>query len=146
MRVAREEGVASMFNGATMATIRAVVMSVGQLSVYDQVKIVLLYTGFFDDNPNCHFSASVITVPPDDSSLQTKLFNTAFFSGNHCNGYDATVGCAQDEDDECQTGGIQEYLGCGCAYCKAGSVGVFQGFRSGVLEARPAYCAYVYVP
>lgn len=60
--MAREEGVVNMFNGATMATTRAVLMAVGQLSVYDQVKELLLYTGLFADNPNLHFQSSVITV------------------------------------------------------------------------------------
>lgn len=58
----REEGFIRMFNGATMATVRATVMSVGQLSVYDQVKQVLFASGFFEDNPNLHFTSSVITV------------------------------------------------------------------------------------
>lgn len=62
IRITREEGVMGMFNGATMATVRAVVMTVGQLSVYDQVKQGLLYTELFDDNPNLHFTASIITV------------------------------------------------------------------------------------
>lgn len=51
-----------MFNGATMATIRAAVMTVGQLSVYDQVKIGLLKSGFFEDNSTLHFTSSIITV------------------------------------------------------------------------------------
>lgn len=51
-----------MFSGATMATVRATLMSIGQLSVYDQAKVMLLYTGLFEDNPTLHFTSSLITV------------------------------------------------------------------------------------
>lgn len=62
LRVAKEEGMQGMFKGATMATIRAIVMTVGQLSVYDQVKELLLYSGYFTDNANLHFTSSITAV------------------------------------------------------------------------------------
>lgn len=61
-RVYREEGVIKLFSGASMATSRAVLMTVGQLSFYDQVKVFLLSTGYFADNPNTHFLASLTAV------------------------------------------------------------------------------------
>ena len=37
VRVLREEGVSRLFAGASSATVRAMLMTVGQLSFYDQV-------------------------------------------------------------------------------------------------------------
>lgn len=42
LTVARYEGVRALFNGTTMATSRAILMTVGQLSMYDQFKHLLL--------------------------------------------------------------------------------------------------------
>ncbi|KAJ8979395.1 hypothetical protein NQ317_015824 [Molorchus minor] len=41
IRVYSEEGVRKLFSGASTATSRAVFMTIGQLSFYDQVKIIL---------------------------------------------------------------------------------------------------------
>uniref|UniRef100_A0A915NCE9 Uncharacterized protein n=1 Tax=Meloidogyne javanica TaxID=6303 RepID=A0A915NCE9_MELJA len=41
IRMSKEEGVAKLFNGCTMATGRAILMTIGQLSFYDQIKQVL---------------------------------------------------------------------------------------------------------
>lgn len=98
--MAKDEGVASMFSGATVATMRAVVMTVGQLSVYDQVKLVLLYTGLFEDNPNLHFTSSIITVKFPKKFCKYLPIKTINFLGNHCNNYNATIGCSQDAHDE----------------------------------------------
>lgn len=62
IRVAKEEGVGGLFSGSTMASTRAVVITVGQLSVYDQIKQVLLSSEYFEDNSNLHLTTSVITV------------------------------------------------------------------------------------
>ncbi|KAG8227369.1 hypothetical protein J437_LFUL000377 [Ladona fulva] len=59
IRVYREEGVRRLFAGASTATSRAVLMTVGQLSFYDQVKEFLLATGMFHDNPTTHFLSSL---------------------------------------------------------------------------------------
>ena len=40
--VYRNEGVRCLFNGATTATARAVLVTIGQLSMYDQYKYLLL--------------------------------------------------------------------------------------------------------
>jgi dicarboxylate transporter 10 len=37
-------------------------MTIGQLSFYDQIKIMLLKSGYFDDNLITHFSASLAAV------------------------------------------------------------------------------------
>lgn len=50
-----------LFNGATMATSRAILMTIGQLSFYDQIKQTMLASGF-KDNFFTHFSASFCAV------------------------------------------------------------------------------------
>lgn len=45
-----------------MATSRAVLMTVGQLSFYDQVKQMLIATNIFSDNLLTHFLSSLTAV------------------------------------------------------------------------------------
>lgn len=60
-RVVTEEGFTRLFSGATMATCRAVFMTVGQIAFYDQTKYLLIhYTSHFQDNLVTHFTASLI--------------------------------------------------------------------------------------
>jgi hypothetical protein len=59
-RVYTEEGFRRLFSGASTATSRAVFMTIGQLSFYDQVKKMLLESGYFQDNLFLHFTASSI--------------------------------------------------------------------------------------
>jgi len=80
-RVFREEGIRKVFAGASTATVRAVFVTVGQLSFYDQVKVMLLDTGIFKDNMITHFLSSLtagavatfITQPLD--VLKTRQMN-----------------------------------------------------------------------
>ncbi|KAG5878010.1 hypothetical protein JTB14_025465 [Gonioctena quinquepunctata] len=59
MRVYKEEGVRRLFSGASTASSRAVFMTIGQLSFYDQIKIMLLRSGMFKDNLLTHFLSSL---------------------------------------------------------------------------------------
>ncbi|KAK7078400.1 hypothetical protein SK128_011747 [Halocaridina rubra] len=59
VRVIKEEGVSRLFRGASTATFRAVLMTIGQLSFYDQIKSLLLGTPYFSDNLTCHFTSSL---------------------------------------------------------------------------------------
>ncbi|XP_004374143.1 mitochondrial dicarboxylate carrier isoform X1 [Trichechus manatus latirostris] len=61
-RVAREEGLRKLFSGATMASSRGALVTVGQLSCYDQAKQLVLSTGYLADNIFTHFVASFIAV------------------------------------------------------------------------------------
>ncbi|GAB6025881.1 hypothetical protein CHUAL_011856 [Chamberlinius hualienensis] len=80
-QVFRHEGVTRLFSGATTATSRAVLMTVGQLSFYDQVKQTMLSTPYFKDNLVTHFLASstagavatTLTQPLD--VLKTRMMN-----------------------------------------------------------------------
>lgn len=61
-RIVRHEGPLQLLNGATMACARAVLLTVGQLCMYDQCKHLLLERtgGVFRDNLATHFSASLM--------------------------------------------------------------------------------------
>nr|XP_055041922.1 mitochondrial dicarboxylate carrier [Misgurnus anguillicaudatus] len=60
IRVWKEEGVRKLFSGASMASSRGVLVTVGQLSCYDQAKQLVLGTGVMTDNIFTHFLASII--------------------------------------------------------------------------------------
>ncbi|XP_021933546.1 mitochondrial dicarboxylate carrier-like isoform X2 [Zootermopsis nevadensis] len=57
-RVYKEEGFRHLFSGASTATGRSVLMTIGQLSFYDQFKTVLLNRNYAD-NLTTHFLASL---------------------------------------------------------------------------------------
>jgi solute carrier family 25 (mitochondrial dicarboxylate transporter), member 10 len=59
-RVYSEEGFRRLFSGCSTATSRAVFMTIGQLSFYDQVKKIMLESGYFSDNLTTHFTASSV--------------------------------------------------------------------------------------
>lgn len=55
----REEGFRRLFSGAVTATGRGFLMTIGQIAFYDQVKTMLLSTGYFKDDPRLHFLSSL---------------------------------------------------------------------------------------
>ncbi|XP_037716757.1 mitochondrial dicarboxylate carrier [Drosophila subpulchrella] len=59
-KVYRQEGFARLFSGATTATARGILMTIGQIAFYDQTKIYLLATPYFHDNLITHFTASLV--------------------------------------------------------------------------------------
>ena len=79
--VVRQEGVGQLFSGCSTATLRAALMTIGQLSFYDQFKITLIESGYFQDNPVTHVISSVaagavattLTQPLD--VLKTRAMN-----------------------------------------------------------------------
>ncbi|KAL7057624.1 hypothetical protein AAHC03_017123 [Spirometra sp. Aus1] len=81
IQVTRKEGVGALFNGVSMTATRAMFMTFGQLAFYDTFKQLLLATGYFNDNPVTHFSASIgaagiatcMTQPFD--VMKTRLMN-----------------------------------------------------------------------
>lgn len=92
-KVFRTEGVTRLFSGATTATSRAILMTIGQLSFYDQVKQTMLKTPYFSDNLVTHFLASLtagaiattLTQPLD--VLKTRTMNAKpgeYRSLGHC--------------------------------------------------------------
>uniref|UniRef100_A0A224XL58 Putative mitochondrial fatty acid anion carrier protein/uncoupling protein n=1 Tax=Panstrongylus lignarius TaxID=156445 RepID=A0A224XL58_9HEMI len=58
-QVYKQEGLSRCFSGATAATSRAIFMTIGQLSFYDQFKMFFLSLQGFEDNPTTHFLSSL---------------------------------------------------------------------------------------
>uniref|UniRef100_A0A8C0BWL4 Mitochondrial dicarboxylate carrier n=1 Tax=Buteo japonicus TaxID=224669 RepID=A0A8C0BWL4_9AVES len=76
------EGLKKLFSGATMASSRGALVTIGQLSCYDQAKQLVLATGLLSDNIFTHFLASFIAggcatflCQPLDV-LKTRLMNS----------------------------------------------------------------------
>ncbi|GFY55444.1 mitochondrial dicarboxylate carrier [Trichonephila inaurata madagascariensis] len=110
LQVYRREGVRYLFSGATTATSRAVLMTIGrkifrnisqlkctfvffQISFYDQIKQVLLQTAYFSDNLVTHFTASTMagavatTMTQPLDVLKTRMMNAKpgeYKSLGHC--------------------------------------------------------------
>ncbi|XP_070837688.1 mitochondrial dicarboxylate carrier isoform X2 [Chaetodon trifascialis] len=91
-RVWREEGVRKLFSGATVASTRGALVSIGQLSCYDQSKQLVLATGYLTDSILTHFLASVfaggcatVLCQPLDV-VKTRLMNSKREYGGvfHC--------------------------------------------------------------
>ncbi|XP_069558842.1 mitochondrial dicarboxylate carrier [Brachyistius frenatus] len=91
-RVWKEEGMRKLFSGTTMASTRGALVSVGQLSCYDQSKQLVLTSGYLTDNILTHFLASVfaggcatILCQPLDV-VKTRLMNSKVDYGSvfHC--------------------------------------------------------------
>lgn len=59
-RVYAEDGFRTLFAGVTMTATRGLLMTIGQVAVYDQTKQMLLSTGKFEDNVIAHLTSSVI--------------------------------------------------------------------------------------
>jgi len=61
-RICKEEGVQRLFSGASTATSRAIVVTIGQLSFYDQVKAMLIQSGMFGENQITYLLSSFTAV------------------------------------------------------------------------------------
>jgi len=61
LRMAKEEGVVTLWRGAVPTMGRAMVVNAAQLASYSQAKQALLSTGYFGDNIILHFWASMIS-------------------------------------------------------------------------------------
>ncbi|GAV04416.1 hypothetical protein RvY_14695-2 [Ramazzottius varieornatus] len=83
VRICREEHPQNLYNGATMVVIRAICITVGQLSFYHQVKETLLGFDWFEDTIPTHLlcsavaacSAATLAMPVD--VMKTRMQNDA---------------------------------------------------------------------
>ncbi|GMR63076.1 hypothetical protein PMAYCL1PPCAC_33271, partial [Pristionchus mayeri] len=81
LRILKEEGIVRLWGGAVMATSRAILMTIGQLAFYDQIKQTLVGLGMDKDNEVTHFSSAILaasiatlmTQPMD--VLKTRMMN-----------------------------------------------------------------------
>lgn len=60
-RIYKEEGLATMWRGATPTIVRAMVVNAAQLATYSQAKQAILTSGYIQDGIFCHFVASMIS-------------------------------------------------------------------------------------
>lgn len=116
-------------------------MTIGQLSMYDQVKVLLLQTPYFTDNLTTHFLASLSAVSNHIKLIKTCSFYSVFslyfnwFLGSYCDDFDATVRRSQDKGHECQTWWIQGNHGHSMVHCQARSHGILQRVHSSFRKA-----------
>ncbi|XP_030717464.1 mitochondrial 2-oxoglutarate/malate carrier protein isoform X3 [Globicephala melas] len=99
IRIAREEGVPTLWRGCIPTMARAVVVNAAQLASYSQSKQFLLDSGYFSDNILCHFCASMISglvttaasMPVD--IVKTRIQNMRMIDGKpeYKNGLDVLV-------------------------------------------------------
>lgn len=86
VRIAKTEGFPRLFAGTTMASSRGMLVTVGQLAFYDEIKYRLIKSTYFKDNLVTHFTASlsagaiatVITMPLDVLKVDFYIFNFQF--------------------------------------------------------------------
>lgn len=117
-RITRTEGFSRLFVGASMASSRGMLVTVGQLAFYDEIKFRLIKSTYFKDNLFTHFTASlsagviatVITMPLD--VLKTRLMNAK--PGE----YSGILHCAKD-------------------ILKVGPSGFFKGFTPAFVRLGP---------
>ncbi|KYQ94112.1 mitochondrial substrate carrier family protein [Tieghemostelium lacteum] len=82
LRISKEEGILSLWKGCSPNVIRAMFMTAGQVSSYDQAKQMMITSGYFQDNIKTHliastisaFVASLVTSPLD--VVKTRIMNT----------------------------------------------------------------------
>lgn len=80
IQIYRTEGFKQLFNGCSMAVLRAIFMTIGQLSFYDQIKQTVVDNGYSDNIYTHLFSscsaasmATVLTQPID--VMKTRMMN-----------------------------------------------------------------------
>jgi len=61
IRIYKEEGIRTLWRGATPTMGRAMVVNAAQLATYSQAKQFILATGYIQDGIGCHFVASMIS-------------------------------------------------------------------------------------
>lgn len=120
--IVRYEGFRALFNGTSMATTRAVLMNIGQLSMYDQFKMMLLTKtpdGVFKDDYITHVLASMMASTTGTTLTQPlDVIKTRFMN--------ATTGDYK---------GIRDVAA--SVYRDYGLIGYFRGFTPALVRLMP---------
>ncbi|XP_064641508.1 mitochondrial dicarboxylate carrier-like isoform X2 [Lineus longissimus] len=126
-RVFREEGPRRLMSGCVTATSRAILMTIGQLAFYDQVKQGLLASGYFKDNIITHFTSSLtagaiataMTQPLD--VMKTRMMNA-------------------------EAGQYKNLLHCAMDILKVGPLGFYKGFLPAFVRLGPhTICTFIFL-
>jgi len=92
-RVAAEDGSRTLFAGVSMTATRGLLITMGQVAVYDQSKQMLIASGYFTDNIPAHLTSSIIAgtvatiVTQPFDVMKTRLMNAKpgeYKSVMHC--------------------------------------------------------------
>lgn len=95
-RVAAEDGFRTLFAGVSMTATRGLLITMGQVAVYDQTKQMLIASGYFGDTTPTHLMSSVIAgtvatiVTQPFDVMKTRLMNAK--PGQ----YPSVLHCARD--------------------------------------------------
>lgn len=117
-QVYKNEGAPRLMSGATMASSRAVLVTIGQLAFYDQIKYLVMKTGYAKDNLPTHFLcsflagaiATFLTMPLD--VMKTRMMNA-------------------------KPGQYASLIACGVDIAKNGPMGFFKGFIPAFVRLGP---------
>ncbi|XP_055355154.1 mitochondrial dicarboxylate carrier-like [Paramacrobiotus metropolitanus] len=105
IRVCREEGFLRLWRGSSMVMVRAVFITIGQLSFYDQVKQMLLHLGFADSVPTHLLSSSVAAMASTTVSAPFDVVKTRM--QNNCDRYRNLRHCFSET---ARTGGVRAFF------------------------------------
>ena len=87
-----------------MAVIRGAFVTVGQIAFYEQVKQLLLATGYFKDNITTHFSSSFVAGCLHRKRFQVNISRELFVDFRcSSNSIDNALGRDENSTDERQT-------------------------------------------
>jgi len=86
-RIYKEEGLTTLWRGATPTMARAMVVNAAQLATYSQAKQFILGTGYIQDGIFCHFVASMISgLVTTIASMPVDIAKTRLQSMKYTNG------------------------------------------------------------
>merc|ERR1719342_1581386 len=86
-RIYKEEGVTTLWKGATPTMARAMVVNAAQLASYSQAKQAILNSGYIQDGIFCHFVASMISgLVTTIASMPVDIAKTRLQSMKYTNG------------------------------------------------------------
>merc|ERR1712020_76871 len=94
-RIYKEEGLTTLWRGATPTMARAMVVNAAQLATYSQAKQAILSSGYIQDGIFCHFVASMISgLVTTIASMPVDIMKTRLQSMKYVDGVPEYKGAA----------------------------------------------------